>query len=707
MGKEELINCFQDTIRRAGTGQLAQKTSQAIASNKIYKEGFISNVPKGCESSSVIVEVDTSFDSAKRYSSIGKVAVLNFANPEYPGGGVAVGAIAQEECLCRSSNLYLCISDQNVFDEYYAYHRSCKNCFYSDRLIYTAGVTAFKDDELVPRVLPENEWFDVDVITCAAPCLAQRKYTNLAALFSLFKSRIKNIFEAARDNEVSVIILGAFGCGAFKNPPYIVAEAFRQVICEQNYFADFRQIVFAIKPTGEHCPNLSAFAGLFDIYAPDADMRCAILPMPIKWRYHRVPTLFVGACLYESQEFHTWQEDNRYYGKQFSILGDSISTLEGYNPKGYKVFYSGDNCIKSFVLQMADTWWDKVISFFGGELLVNNSWSGSKVTKSAEQSQLFPSGCSDERTSSLHINDVKPDVILVFLGTNDWAFGAKTGNETNIPGEDNNEIFESAYHNMLLKLIRNYPQSEIWCCTLSETIISANPDFRFPHKYAGTHIDVYNEIIRKMAWKNKCRIIDLCNYKIPYDSIDGFHPTDCGMETIARIVIREMAGQEADAFLDCTDRQQESVMQNPNITWEQVESAYAGQQESVMQNPDITEIPYPNILCLTVRSTGKTVQIRKSVVTVGRGKMCDFLLAGKATVSRLHATFFYEHGMWFLRDDFSKNGTWINGVKIQPGKKYQLAANDEIIFAMAEKVTFYQDNVLIKKKGVLDKLFGK
>ncbi len=68
-------------------------------------------------------------------------------------------------------------------------------------------------------------------------------------------------------------------------------------------------------------------------------------------------------------------------GKQFSILGDSISTLAGYNPKGYKVFYADENCEKSGVKEMQDTWWGKVIDFFGGELLVNNSWSCNKTSQ--------------------------------------------------------------------------------------------------------------------------------------------------------------------------------------------------------------------------------------------------------------------------------------------------------------------------------------
>ena len=68
---------------------------------------------------------------------------------------------------------------------------------------------------------------------------------------------------------------------------------------------------------------------------------------------------------------------------------------------------------------MKDTWWGKVIDYFGGELLVNNSWSGCRVTKLPNSNMLFPSGCSDERTGDLHINGIMPDVIIIYLGFND------------------------------------------------------------------------------------------------------------------------------------------------------------------------------------------------------------------------------------------------------------------------------------------------
>ena len=261
--------------------------------------------------------------------------------------------------------------------------------------------------------------------------------------------------------------------------------------------------------------------------------------------------------------YKTWKENNLYKNKQFSVLGDSISTLAGYNPRGYAVFYDGETCEKSNVKEMKDTWWGKVIDFFGGEPLVNNSWSGSRVTQlPLQEERLFPSGCSEERTNNLHVGELKPDVIIVYLGTNDWANNVPLWPER-LSAYDMGRrltvacVFENAYNYMLLKLRNNYPNAEIWCCTLCETFMSNRPDFRFPHKYAGTHIEAYNDIIRKSASGNRCKLLDLYSYKIPYDSVDGTHPNFDGMNTLATMMIREIGGKEVEPFLDCAQNQHE------------------------------------------------------------------------------------------------------------------------------------------------------
>lgn len=562
--KNDLIFSFKDTLNIASSEILKTATETAIYSSRVYKEGFISNAEK-CYYKEANIEVisNTSFAAAKDCCSLGKVAVLNFANPENPGGGVQNGAMAQEECLCRSSNLYPCLCDKRVFDEFYLYHRNLRSFFYSDRLIYTKGVTAFKDDSDVPQLMPENEWFQVDVITCSAPYIARRKYTNQAALKELFKSRIKNIFEAALDNGAEVLVLGAFGCGAFKNPPEIVAKAFHEVIEENAYHTKFKRIVFAIKSTvGDDpyiaCPNITAFEEEFYGLSAEGNKRRFSDPYSLEQAFGAI-AMPSGRILKGGKEFNPyleWKAHNPYFGKQFSVLGDSISTLDGYNPLGYNLFYFGENCFRSGVREMKDTWWGKVIDFFGGELLVNNSWSGSRVTQLPGSDSLFPSGCSDERTGNLHIRSVVPDVIIVYLGTNDWANGVPIEFDgCTLLGHEYNDIFVSAYGNMIRKLRSNYPNAEIWCCTLCATFMSSDPSFHFPYKYNGNYINKYNQIIETVANQQNCKLIDLFSYSVPYDSIDGSHPNADGMNTLATLMIRSIGGKDVEPFLDCENDQ--------------------------------------------------------------------------------------------------------------------------------------------------------
>lgn len=565
--KNDLILSFKDSLNIAYSEKLLAATEGAIRSSRVYKEGFTSNtVSSHYENTTVdvvFVVSGTTFATAKGFCKFGRVAVLNFANPENPGGGVQNGAMAQEECLCRSSNLYPCLCDKSVFADFYLYHRNLRSFFYSDRLIYTKGVTVFKDDSDVPQLMPENEWFQVDVITCSAPYIARRKYTNKTVLKELFKSRIKNIFEAAVDNGAEVLVLGAFGCGAFKNPPEIVAKAFHEVIEENAYHTKFKRIVFAIKSTvGDDpymaCPNITAFEEEFYGLSAEGNKRRFSDPYSLEQAFGAI-AMPSGRILKGGKEVNPyleWKAHNPYFGKQFSVLGDSISTLDGYNPLGYNLFYFGENCFRSGVREMKDTWWGKVIDFFGGELLVNNSWSSSRVTQLPGSDSLFPSGCSDERTGNLHISNVVPDVIIVYLGTNDWANGVPIEFDgCTLFGHEYNDIFVSAYGNMIRKLRSNYPNAEIWCCTLCATFMSSDPSFHFPYKYNGNYINKYNQIIETVANQQNCKLIDLFSYSVPYDSIDGSHPNADGMNTLATLMIRSIGGKDVDPFLDCENDQ--------------------------------------------------------------------------------------------------------------------------------------------------------
>ena len=148
-----------------------------------------------------------------------------------------------------------------------------------------------------------------------------------------------------------------------------------------------------------------------------------------------------------------------------SILGDSVSTLSGWNPNGYRVFYEGKSCEYSGVKEYSDTWWGQLIDYLGGELLVNDSWSGSSVTQLPDNERMFPSGISDERIGDLGNESQKPDIIIVMLGDNDWGHGVCVSEQMNTGNERNPYVFCDAYDWMLEKLEEEYPESRIYCCT--------------------------------------------------------------------------------------------------------------------------------------------------------------------------------------------------------------------------------------------------
>ncbi len=254
--ENELITCFRDTFVKSNT-RFKDDTNRSIASNKVYKENFISKNIREREEGQLFVIEESSYDAARLFVSKGKTAVFNFANAHYPGGGVIRGSMAQEEALCRSSNLYACIVAENVNDDYYLYHNSTKKHVYSDRLIYTKDVCVFKDDQTIPQLLPEKDWIHVDIVTSAAPFRPTQKLGwNDIQIKTIFKSRVKNVFEAAVDNNVEVFIVGAFGCGAFRNPPEVVSQAFKEVI-EEGGYRKIPYIIFAINKSTN--PNYAIF----------------------------------------------------------------------------------------------------------------------------------------------------------------------------------------------------------------------------------------------------------------------------------------------------------------------------------------------------------------------------------------------------------------------------------------------------------------
>ena len=199
-----------------------------------------------------------------------KIAILNFANWTDKGGGVTRGAVAQEEAICRCSTLYKNLIADNV-SKFYESHNSKdnnNNCIYNDDIIYSPKVLILKDDTDSGNILTLDLNYDnnnqnfVSVITCAAPYNYNGKIFTDEDIHKIHLSRGKRILDIALNNDIDIIILGAFGCGAFKNNPIAVSKAYKEILINQNYQKYFEKVVFAI-PDKNH-PNYKTFFATFN-----------------------------------------------------------------------------------------------------------------------------------------------------------------------------------------------------------------------------------------------------------------------------------------------------------------------------------------------------------------------------------------------------------------------------------------------------------
>lgn len=193
--------------------RFAGATAASIKSSKIYKENSVFIPKDSWVNTHTILADNDSVVAIDRYSE-GRTAVLNFASFRNPGGGYMQGMMAQEEALCFASNLYEVLSN---FEDYYEENRKDLNGgMYYDRAIYSPDII----------FMYYNKQIKCDVITCAAPNLRNAQGDRIRN-HKVLVQRAHFINQIAEDNNVDTLILGAYGCGVFRQNPYEVAEIFK------------------------------------------------------------------------------------------------------------------------------------------------------------------------------------------------------------------------------------------------------------------------------------------------------------------------------------------------------------------------------------------------------------------------------------------------------------------------------------------------
>ena len=200
------------------------------------------------------------------------VLVLNLANPVHPGGGVRRGAKAQEEDLCRNSSLLLSLEGRKAL-AYYEYNRSLNTDMGSDAVMIHPWVEIIRDGN--GDLLEESEV--VSVMTCAAPMLRDgMEGMSRQQYEKLMLTRITGMLKAAAHSGYKHLVLGAFGCGAFRNDARIVSDLFYKALKEFDYdgMKDkdmFRSIGFAVLDHSEDQYNYREFARNFSNFYRDED----------------------------------------------------------------------------------------------------------------------------------------------------------------------------------------------------------------------------------------------------------------------------------------------------------------------------------------------------------------------------------------------------------------------------------------------------
>jgi len=194
-----------------------------------------------------------------------KICALNFANGVNVGGGYKNGALAQEEDLCRRiPSLYTSLNNAKR-DGYYPFGpATCTNparpAKYSD-VLWTPSIPIARASEADGyALLPPEQQVSVSLVGAAAPNIRFANPKEIKDL-NLMYDTVKTIFLAPRmrDPEITTLVLGAWGCGAFGGDPREVSELFCKALAVDGLGSLFQEVHFAIPKYGPQDINADVF----------------------------------------------------------------------------------------------------------------------------------------------------------------------------------------------------------------------------------------------------------------------------------------------------------------------------------------------------------------------------------------------------------------------------------------------------------------
>lgn len=265
--KQMLAEVFQSTAQICRQGGYVTESGKKVVLNDeamrrgtiFYERSFALQMGESYDTEVSVENADCMAVAEDLVHEGNKVAILNMASRRNPGGGVLTGARAQEESLCRRSDLHRSLYQFAEFASEYGLERNTHQYPMDENYggIYTPGATMFRRDEKAGFALMD-EPYKTDFITVAGVYLSVGR-TLSPANCEKVRNKIRTIFRIGATNGDDALVLGALGCGAFHNPPDVVAHLFHEVLLKGPFKHRFRKIVFAIlddhNARKEHNPN--------------------------------------------------------------------------------------------------------------------------------------------------------------------------------------------------------------------------------------------------------------------------------------------------------------------------------------------------------------------------------------------------------------------------------------------------------------------
>ncbi len=250
----------QEPLRIILKEAIEQSVKGSILISPSEGEKFLDkyHVCTGCRKPETRVENISTVEAIRILAEEGKaeIGVLNFASAKNPGGGFLNGAKAQEETLTVSSTLYPTLT---AHEEYYRENRAHKSMMYLDYGIYSPHVVFFRDEEFRLTEAPVK----ASVLTLPAVNMGQvlLKGEDAEEAKRVMRRRMKLALGIFAEQGAKHLVLGAYGCGVFRNEPREVAVWWRELL-EEGMGQYFDSVFHAVldHSKGQNC--IRAFQAL-------------------------------------------------------------------------------------------------------------------------------------------------------------------------------------------------------------------------------------------------------------------------------------------------------------------------------------------------------------------------------------------------------------------------------------------------------------